>query len=169
MNSRELYSSIINLKVKCLHGGNRLYRSSKSMVITIIKSNKQRAAIVYLYCPAIGTSSVTAPRIGLKPWIYILLVSLSLPKKLYVWRVISGKSLVCNKLLVKPATSIKQTTKTPWASGLTKHMCLTMKSSSLYSCACRGLKLSTRIIRINPKPCLIFGCGSASIAVKLLK
>ena len=32
-------------------------RCSKLMVITITKSNKLRAAIAYLYCPAIGTSS----------------------------------------------------------------------------------------------------------------
>ena len=56
MNSRGLYSSIINLKVKYLHGRNRLYLSSKSMMITITKSNKLCAAIVYLYCLAIGTS-----------------------------------------------------------------------------------------------------------------
>ena len=29
------------------------------MAITITKSNKTRAAIVYLYCPAIGTSSAS--------------------------------------------------------------------------------------------------------------
>ena len=54
---RWLYSSIITLKVKCQHGTNRLYWWPKLMVITITKSNKRCAAIVYLYGPTIGTQA----------------------------------------------------------------------------------------------------------------
>ena len=48
-------------------------------------------------------------------------------------------------------------------------MCLKLRTLFFYSCACRTLEPSTHIIRIDPKPHLIFGRGSAPIAGKLLR
>ena len=54
-------------------------------MITITKSNKLRAAITYLYCPAIGTSSASKDRNRKKiEVIVVLLYLLPLPKYGYV-------------------------------------------------------------------------------------
>ena len=55
------------------------------MAITITKSNKLRAAITYLYCPAISTSTASKDRNRTKiEVIAVLLYLLSLPKYGYV-------------------------------------------------------------------------------------
>ena len=65
------------------------------MAITITKLNKFHAAIVYLYCPAIDTSSASLNRNQTKiEVIAVLLLLLSLPKYGHVWRVFSEESLV---------------------------------------------------------------------------
>ena len=65
------------------------------MMITITKSNKLRAAIAYLYFPAIGTSSTSKDRNWTKiEVIAVLLYLLSLPKYDYVRARFSEESSV---------------------------------------------------------------------------
>ena len=52
--------SKFNYQVKYLHGA--FYWHSKSIMITITKSSKLRAAINYFYCPSIDTSSASKDR-----------------------------------------------------------------------------------------------------------
>ena len=67
-----------------IHHGNWLHWCSKSMLITITKSNKLRAAIFYSYCPAIDTSSASLNRNRTKiEVIEVLLRLLHLPNNWY--------------------------------------------------------------------------------------
>ena len=64
------------------------------MAITITKSNKIRAAIVYLYCPAIDTSSASLNRNRTKiEVIDVVLLFFVLPKYGYVRARLSEESL----------------------------------------------------------------------------
>ena len=78
-----------------LTGCNSASLMFKLMVISITKSNKLRAAIVYSYCPAIDTSSASLNRNRTKiKVIAVLLRLLHLPKFGYVQRVFSEESIV---------------------------------------------------------------------------
>ena len=54
--------SKFNNQVKYLHGANIFYWYSKSIMVTITKSSKLRAALTYLYCPSMDTLGASKDR-----------------------------------------------------------------------------------------------------------
>ena len=151
MNSCRLYSSIMNSKVKCPHGAITLYRCSKTMIITFTRSKKLCAAIVYLYCLAIGISSASllqkADEIKELPLCYFSLLYVK-----NVWLAISGESLEMLKCVSTSVTWIKHSTTSYLAETLTMTWVNTFSRRNL----------------IDPMWRSKIGPGSGPVAAKLL-
>ena len=151
MNWYGLYSSIIALKINLGWIANTLYWCSKSMVLTITKSNKRRAAIVYLYCLAITSSVSVLPKSEENqrlPFCYSLSLS---TETLYVRAHFSEEIMVQDKLLFESATLIQPTTVSAKLTTSTKGRYLTLIILPFYSCPRQLLKLSTeKFMKLPP-------------------